>query len=222
MAFNHQLWFAASGAMLACYSNTSINPEVIHFLDRVLRGLLRIDPSGRIIHRISIQRHSKLVAMSNGLIDVINSLRRTNSSHSKNHMPYKEMGYHAFNMYAFSLLKQCMPQHPLWQSPKFISALIFMNKAELIHGLENNIYGYPYNPPGFEVPFAIQEFSHLSSFSKSREWWVEQQLNRCYNKEENMMNRSTEDKNTHSARLYESTRLKDMEISINGFYTAPH
>jgi hypothetical protein len=218
MAFNHQLWFAAAGAILDSNSNNLINPEIIRFLDCVLEFFLKIDQSGRIIHRISLQKSSKSPTMLNSIIGSINSLRRPNSLQNKNNqMPYKEIGYHAFNMYAFSMLKQCIPEHPLWQSSNFNSALEFMNKAEFINGLENNIYGYSYNPPGFEVAFAMQEFSDLLSFSKPVEWWVGQQLKRCYDTRGNMMNRSTEDENTLAARIYELTRLKDMDIAIDGY-----
>ncbi len=215
MAFNHQLWFATAGAILDSNSNSSINSEIIRFLDCAHDFSLKIDQSGRITQRISFQKSSKSPTMLNSIIGSINSLRRPNSLQNKNNqMPYKEIGYHAFNMYAFSMLKQCIPEHPLWQSANFNSALEFMNKAEFINGLEDNIYGYPYNPPGFEVAFAMQEFSEHLSFSKSGEWWVEQQLSRCYNKEKNMMNKSTEDETTLAARLYESTRLKDIEINL--------
>jgi len=206
MVFNHQLWFAASGAMLG---SDLINSNIELFMDRSMESHLRLDQSGRIIHVIS-----KPYTRKNTIIELIYSLRRPISSvKNNNQIAHKEIGYHAFNMYAFSMLKQCMPELPLWQSSKFISALSFMNKEEFVNGLENNVYGYPYNPPGFEVAFTIQAFSSCFSFSKSREWWVEQQLQRCYSTDKKMLNRSPDDEETLSARLYEATRLKDMEIS---------
>ncbi len=209
MAFNHQLWFAAAGAILDSNSNNSINTEIIRFLDCAQEFLLKIDCSGRILQRI------KRPFTKSNRNSIISFLRRPICSHKRNNkMEYKEIGYHAFNMYAFSILKQCIPEHPIWQSSNFNSALEFMNKAEFIDGLEDNIYGYPYNPPGFEVAFAMQEFPSLFSFTKPIKWWVEQQLSRCYNKEKNMMNKFTEDENTLAARLYESTRIKDLEIMI--------
>ncbi len=215
MAFNHQLWFATAGAILDRNSNNSINSEVERFLDRVLELHLRIDPSGRIIHRMAPPRISNSPSTLHRIKESIYSLRRQACLQKKNNqMEYKEIGYHAFNMYAFSMLKQRIPEHRLWYSDKFISALNYMNSVDFIDGLENNIYGYPYNPPGFEVAFSIQEFSPVFTSVKPVEWWVEQQLSRSYNRETNMMHQSTEDENTLAARLYESTRIKNLEIMI--------
>ena len=210
MTFNHQLWFASAGSLLDRYSDNSISSMITRFLDRVSESHLNIDRSGRIIH--AIIRPSKPLST---VFESIAFLRRRNSSHKMNHqMASKEIGYHAFNMYAFSMLKQYMPEHPLWHSKKFLSTLEFMNKLEFMNGLENNIYGYSYNLSGFEVAFTIQEFRSLSSFTKSVEWWVGEQLRRCYNHDEKMLNRLAEDKETLSARLYEATRLKDIKIHI--------
>jgi hypothetical protein len=210
MTFNHQLWFASAGSLLDRNSDNSISSVIARFLDCVLESYLNIDRSGRIIHSILMPSTSL-----NKMVKLVYSLRRPGNAYMKNKARTdKEIGYHAFNMYAFSMLKQYIPGHPIWQSAKFLSALKFINEVEFINGLENNIYGYPYNPPGFEVAFTIQEFSSFVSFSKSPEWWVEQQLQRCYGMEERMMSKLTEDKETLSARLYEATRLKDMEVKI--------
>jgi hypothetical protein len=207
MTFNHQLWFAASGAML---DNDLINSEISLFIDHAMEYNLSLDPSGRIIHGIS-----RPFAKNNKRHALMSFFRRPKHANIENtQATQKEIGYHAFNMYAFSMLKQRMPELPFWQSSKFLSALGFINNEEFIAGLENNIYGYPYNPPGFEVALTIQEFSTYLSFSKSREWWVEQQLRRCYDTEKKMLSRSTEDEKTLSARFYEATRLKDMEAEI--------
>jgi hypothetical protein len=129
-------------------------------------------------------------------------------------MASKEIGYHAFNMYAFSILRQQMSDLPLWNSSKFLTALSFIDKEEFVSGLENSIYGYPYNPPGFEAAFTIQEFSSSVSFSRSQEWWVAQQLHRSYDSETKMFSRSREDEKSVTARFYEATRLADMEIKL--------
>lgn len=210
MTFNHQLWFASAGSLLDRDSDNSISSVITRFLDCILTSHLNIDRSGRIIHSILMPTTSL-----KKMVKSIFFLRGSNNIYTKNKSKTtKEIGYHAFNMYAFSMLKQYIPEHPLWQSTKLLSTLNFINKAEFVNGLENNIYGYPYNPPGIEVAFTIQEFSSLVSFSKSPKWWVEQQLRRCYDMNEMMMSKLTEDKETLSARIYEAVRLKDMEVNI--------
>jgi hypothetical protein len=209
ITFNHQLWFAAAGAILSSNSDSSFNSMVIRFLDRALESNLKIYSSGCISHTISNQ------VLRSNIINKLVCFLRKNLYKKSNQMSYKEIGYHAFNMYAFSLLKQYLPDHPIWKNIKFLSALNFLNKKEFVNGLGNNIFGYYYNLSGFEVAFTIQEFCSLLSFSKSEKWWVEQQLRCCYNSDEKMLSRSTEDKETLSARLYEATRLKDLEVMID-------
>jgi len=214
MAFNHQLWFAAAGSMLNDVSYNPIKAMIVRFLDCVLESHLSIDTSGRIIHQIvkpvpTLSRPRKIYNL------LRSSFRRHNKAdyRESDWLTNKEVGYHAFNMYAFSMLKQYIPEHPLWQSTKFMLTLQYLNKEEFISGLENNLYGYTYNLSGFEVAFTIQEFRSILSFSKSEQWWVDQQLQRCYDIDSKMLNRATEDKETLSARLYEATRLKDIEVS---------
>jgi hypothetical protein len=75
--------------------------------------------------------------------------------------------------------------------------------------LSNNIYGFPYNPPGFEVPYALSVLSDLTSddIVEISSWWINEQFSRCYNSETEMMDRNTEDYLTHTARIYEVMRL---------------
>ncbi len=76
--------------------------------------------------------------------------------------------------------------------------------------LENNRYGYPYNPVGFEVAFALDVFG--DNAHKEQTWWLSQQLSRCYDWDAHLMRLGTEDPVTHAARLYESTRLPDLAV----------
>lgn len=211
MTFNHQLWFAAAGAMLDGDKEGKIQRQVARFLDRVQKAHLRTARSGRITH--SLRLSSSLRGISGAAAYTLRHPRQVIKQNTK--MTHKEIGYHAFNLYGFCLLYQHFPMHPLWQSKKFMPTLRFMNSREYVKGLENNRFGYPYNPPGFEVAFTMQVFgSHLSSVLKPADWWVEQQLKLCYDVREKMMNRNTEDKETLAARLYEATRLQDMKVKI--------
>lgn len=211
MTFNHQLWFAASGTLLCKSSDDQIGCMIREFLDHVLESHLRVDRSGRIVHAITWPS-----VKSNSINRLRSFLRRPYIRQKTDYkMISKEIGYHAFNMYAFSILKQYMPDHPLWKSDKFLSTLGFMDEPEFIEGLENNMYGYSYNLSGFETAFTIQEFRTHFPFSKTEEWWVEQQLRRCYNIDKQMLSRSTEDEKTLSARLYEATRLRDVEVRMS-------
>ena len=54
MTFNHQLWFAAAGGLLAGRGCTSIDAQVRRFLDR-LPELLKTFPSGLIWHPLVLE-----------------------------------------------------------------------------------------------------------------------------------------------------------------------
>ena len=209
-AFNHQLWFAAAGAMLS-RSNSSLLPDYLNkFLDQMAHLHLQIDRSGRIIHCINLQfNHRRMKGVFDKIKHPAALLLRDNRS------VHKEIGYHSFNLYALSILYKYLPDHSFWSDRRFTALLAYVNNSEFIQGLSTNKYAYPYNPAGFEVSFALESFQpYFSSMMHSESWWLEQQFKRCYNKDERMMNRNTEDPLTLAARLYEATRLQDMDIDI--------
>ncbi len=230
--FNHQLWFAACASLLKGKKHQEINERVICFLNFLDENLTILD-NGLIYHSIENQLIGKqfdsldklyLKETTKRLLHSlgfgkwkINETRRQ----FKERMIYKSIGYHQFNMYAFAMLKESVPDHPFWKSPEFKRLVDFLVSDEFKNRISDNIYGYPYNPPGFEVPFALSlltdlakdELVHLCS------WWVNEQFKRCYNPETRMMDRNTGDPLTHTARVYELARLpisilKRIEVDI--------
>ena len=129
-------------------------------------------------------------------------------------MKQKEIGYHSFNLYAFSLLKCQYPNHPFWQNKSFISSLDYMRSESYEEEVKTSKYGYPYNPPGFEVPFVLNTFYANEDTHKQQSQWVSKQLSKSYDFDANLMSKNTEDKSTHAARIYEATRLSDLQLSI--------
>jgi hypothetical protein len=207
MTFNHQLWFAASGALLEPDPQGEVGARVARFLDRTLETHLKVDPSGRIAHFVPSPRRRGMPLRL--LARALQPLRRLRRSPA---MVRKEIGYHAFNLYAFALLRGALPGHALWRSPKLLAALRFVSTPEYVRGLEDNPFGYPYNPPGFEVAFAAQTFADVWAGGQPGSWWVGQQLQRTYDPQTRLLGRQTSDQHTLAARLYEATRLADMAI----------
>jgi hypothetical protein len=116
-------------------------------------------------------------------------------------------------MYAFALLYQAFPDHPIWTNKKFKAAVTFLSTDEYVTGLERNCYGFPYNPAGFETAYTLQVFSaHACGPYINPSWWVAQQIARCYSIKHHMLNRNTTDPETLSARLYEATRIRNTEL----------
>ena len=212
--FNHQLWFAAAGGLLSkSYQADDINSKVCRFLD-CLTDNFKVHPSGLIKHLVSLQlfptrKRINTLAEQTWKIKYLKATLK-----NRQYMKQKEIGYHSFNLYAFSLLKRQYPNHPFWQNKSFISSLDYMRSESYEKEVETSKYGYPYNPPGFEVPFILDTFYADEDTRKQQSQWVSKQLSKSYDFDANLMSKSTEDKNTHAARIYEATRLSDLQLSI--------
>jgi hypothetical protein len=125
---------------------------------------------------------------------------------------WKSIGYHAFNTYAFAFLKQHIPQHDVWHSPIFAKIEQYLHTTHYKLALEaENLYGYPYNPPGFEVPVSLAYLSDMDDkeLVEAAQYWVNNQLGKNYTQSTQMLDRNTTDPQTLTARIYEITRLPD-------------
>ena len=218
--FNHQLWFAACASLLNTPRREKIRDRVSRFMECLSENLSVLE-SGLIYHPIerNIKQNDWSLSAKSKLRNVVESLiplllkRKGQSRHNddefREKMIYKSVGYHQFNMYAFAMLKESLPDHPFWQSSEFERSCKFLLSDEFKDCLSNNIYGYSYNPPGFEVSYALSVFANLSihELVEISSWWVNEQIKRCYSPETRMMDRNTEDHSTLTARIYELTRL---------------
>jgi len=216
--FNHQLWFAACASLLNTPRREEIRGRIFRFMECLPKNLSVLD-SGLIYHPIERNLNNIGFGISTKLkldksVKLILSLltkRKLQANHKaqREKMIYKSVGYHQFNMYAFGMLKESLPDHPYWQSTIFKQSVKFLLSNEFKDRLSNNVYGFPYNPAGFEVPYILSVLSDLTSeeIADISSWWVNEQLRRCYNPKTKMMDRNTEDYLTLTARIYELTRL---------------
>ncbi len=202
--FNHQLWFAASGALVYEATGNKYIGDLIHtFLTRLPDNFFTY-PSGLIRHK-----SSKFLAKT--------PLHRLKNFYQirggGTYLKMKAEGYHSFNLYAFALLKTVFPDHNFWGHPRIRKALEYATTSNHRQKVAESKYGYPYNPPGFEVAYAMQVFGLLDD--KEISSWVSEQIRRCYNFDTNLMSGGgTADENTAIARIYEATRLKDYELVL--------
>ena len=220
--FNHQLWFAACASKLKSSRRNKILNRVICFLDKLNLNLTLLD-NGLIYHPIINQiniNENKLFLrpylrnIAKELLSFIRQmLGKTNNLDRmyQEKMVNKSVGYHQFNMYAFGILKESLSEHPFWESSEFKQTVKFLLSDEFKNGLSDNIYGFPYNPPGFEIPYALSVLTDISESElvEISSWWVNEQFRRCYNPETRMMDRNTEDSLTHTARIYELANLSN-------------
>lgn len=209
MTFNHQLWFAAAGALLLSACDGRIKQRVLRFMDRLPENL-DLYPNGLIRHPLKIKNST--ISRSQRFKQLGRNLLRKPKPKRDSKLYQKSLGYHAFNLYALALLKQQIPLHLFWQSVQIRQVLAYIEAEEFVQGLDQNEYGYPYNPPGFEVAYALEVFGDQAR--PMQVWWVAEQIRRCYDLETHMMSRGTRDPVTHAARLYEATRLPDLDLQI--------
>mgnify|MGYP006286995195 CR=1 FL=1 len=212
MTFNHQLWFAATGLMISDNVDDEVGRRIFMFLERVSTHLL-INRSGRIKHfvkPISYCRHilrSAFRFLTNPILTL---------TENKN-LRVKEIGYHAFNLYAFSLIKNMLPNHPIWQTQKISSVIRYLSRDEYIRGVENNYYSFQYNPIGIEVAFSILTFADPMEENVTRlaQEWIEKQLHYTFDLKSCLMQKNTNDPATLAARVYELTRIPDLSMDIS-------
>ena len=210
VTFNHQLWFAACGSAIPDLDDGVIGGRVLRFLDRAASAHLgRVSRGGRIRHHLAASGWAGRAA------NVLAALSRPRRSvEARRAAMTKEIGYHAFNLYAFAMLRNSLPAHPLWASGRLARAVAYVHTQEFVGGLDQSEFAYGYNPTGFEVAYALEVLDHHGgSTAERRRWWVDRQLARTFDYEQWSMTLGTNDPPTLAARLYQATRLADVPLS---------
>lgn len=216
--FNHQLWFAYAVAPLRKYS-TKIAFELRLFLKNLPVNLTLIKPSNLIFHPIDRNLSSPDSSIMLKARRYAGAFLR-NYSGQRRKIDYAEeweqvsVGYHVFNLYAFSLLRLDFPEHDFWQSRRFKDAANAMFDASFIRKLKDNPYGYAYNAPGFEVPVAAHFLSDVLG-DIAHDWtnyFFNSQIQKTYDASKKSFSRNTPDPATLTARIYELTRLPVDEL----------
>lgn len=218
MTFNHQLWFAAIGALLQSKleKQSKISHQVATFMD-MIEDHLSVNSSGLIHHTMNSKFplrkgiHLLYKHPNPPLRSILNQINKSINSTSKGHSG-RRIGYHSFNMYAFGLLYRVFPEHSFWKSADFRSTLSYISSIGYREDLEDNKYGYKYNPSGFEIAYTLQEFCMGSRATQER--WVSVQLEKHHNFDRNLHDREAEDPDTLAARMYEATRLSNLSVNL--------
>ncbi|WP_144868463.1 agl cluster protein AglQ [Hyella patelloides] len=209
MTFNHQLWFAAIGSILAKYASEEVKHRIMCFMSKTPQNFA-VYSSGVIRHLLTLNKFEWRKKLEYSLNRPMFNLSKVLQNNHQ--LAYKAIGYQSFNLYAFALLKQVYPDHHLWANKTFKTALEYSQSKKYFDDVENNDYGYPYNPTGLEMPFVIQVFSQINQLMQTK--WLSKQINLCYDFDKNMMTKNTKDPVTLSSRLYEATRLPNLDIEI--------
>lgn len=214
--FNHQLWFAACSAPLIKYYPHVIDADITRFIDRLNKNIF-ILPEGLIWHEIPYKAdfRSRLGHLLNQICTLSSGILGNYDSECKkinktNRLYLKSAGYHAFNLYAFVRLREIFSDYAFWSSDKFRRAVNYLDSDEYKYLLKaENTYGYPYNAPGFEIPFIKYMICHSSDFKAGMNGlsYIEEQIQQTFNSESYLFDRGNPDPKTLTARIYELSRI---------------
>jgi hypothetical protein len=202
LTLNHQLWFAAAGAVLAPLAAAEVGARVRAFLDALPRALA--------VHRDGAVRHpvspAAAVRRAPGL-----ALRLARDRvRRRADLREKAVGYHAFNLHALATLRTRLPGHCFFATPGFERAWRYAGSAGFRPALAENRYAWPYNPCGLEMAWALEVFAPDSR--EAQAGWVAEQLRRHFDPRADLLSRATPDPATLAARLYEAARLGDLRV----------
>lgn len=218
---NHQLWFVASLIEVNTILNDKrISGEINSFMKKLV-GNFEVNKIGRIHHSIVIRpRCTDLVKqrIKKVLLEIYESV-------GKPSMKYKEEGYHIFNLMALARIYDKCPKYDFFNSASFHKAIEYVNSEVFFDGLLDqrvdldislnndinnedekciNIYGYPYNVPGFEIMYINDVL---------KDTFKEDVVGRCVNQqisllldEKGLLTKCCYDKKTINYRVYEYYR----------------
>lgn len=216
LTFNHQLWFAAAGGLLAHHSRVpdEVHQQVLRFLDE-LESNITVTNEGVIEHpfkpRLHPVKYTKIcfdIARTGQLRKIA---RGALESEVSDGMVDKAIGYQSFNLYGLALLAEQFPKHSIWDSSSVGRSIAFVNTTQFRDRLDDNPYGYPYNVSGFELAYVEEILGEGNTQRQTA--WIERQLERTYDESVPTVGAHTEDTSTVGARLYEATRIADISVS---------
>ena len=208
--FNHQLWFASSAARLSDLGSQNATLRVASFLEK-LHLNFSVNNFGLIRHRIHFHWWDKYLESGSFLHKLYAHYDkfRTNSDNLLDPIK-RDFGYHAFNLHAFAVLHRFYPQHFFWKSFEFFHAMKFSRSDHHKANLLDNKYACPYNPVGFEMALALQEFYNYEM--EERRNWIAFQITTLTDSSIAEYGWQTDDPITSQARLYEAVELDDISI----------
>lgn len=227
MTFNHQLWFAAAGAVLDQRGtvDTAVSRRVDRFLDE-LASTMQLHDSGAIAHLLEpafdpvkyatifadgLKRGTAHKMVASGL----GRLLPTGETDAETDEWYERaVGYHTFNLYALGLLYEYAPTHEFWDTETFRNCLSYAQSDEFQRAIDENPYGYPFNVTGIEMAFVLETFGELldGDVWERQRVWLSRQFDRTYDPDTGRLSKNTPDPITLTARLYEATRLPDIDL----------
>ena len=193
--FNHQLWFAMSGLKIVkSQNNKLIKKRCFDFFNSIYKNI-KIHKNGRIGQSIQLGFKEDIIKYN---------LKKILKRDQLKYMKLKEIGYHSFNTYAFSIINELYPEIDFFQSSSYIKILKYLCSNEYMENIYVSEYGFKYNPPGFEVlkTYLINK-GYLSNISHFIQELLDYHIKYNFDHIKCSFVNNVHDKNTSSARIYE-------------------
>lgn len=219
LTFNHQLWFAACASCLCNYSG-EVRALISSYLDRLAEHL-QVDERGYVRHEIPKPEHMAMKAPSlkprlarTLYVKLVPKSIRKRRVPGRVTDPVKRgAGYHAFNLHALGMLADVFAEHSVWKENVIQQIWETVENPAFEAALEDNVYGSPYNPAGFEIAYAASFFAQESKREKIQRHWLNWQVCRHWNPATGLMDLNCPDPVTLAARLYEGVTLSELPVS---------
>lgn len=195
LTFNHQLWFAMSGFLILKFTkNKIIEKTCLAFMEKIFQNLI-VSNKGRINH----------VVKSNFKNDYLKHyVKKVLRKKEVDYMKLKEIGYHAFNTFAFSKILSLFPNLEFFKTKIYQKIINYILSNEYSKGILESHYGFPYNPPGFEALYTYQlNYNILKKGENQISKLLEIQQKNHFDRKSNNFSKNVHDKNTSAARIYE-------------------
>lgn len=237
---NHQIWFAASSALLGSELG---EPLILNSVDKFLDNLeqnTKISEEGRFSMAINpksffkakywslalrtTQTYTvirKALLFKEGYWKSVKYLAEICFSKAlKKHNKEMEIGYQAFHMYALAILYKYNPLHSFWRSETFTKTLKYMTNQEFLIDVMENTYGIGYNPPGIEIAYSLEAFQNMYNSDKQQDIdkiitnLLRLQFQKTFNHDTSLMENVKFDNETYAARLYECARISETKLNI--------
>lgn len=195
--FNHQLWFAATGAILV-RCGIGVHGPIRNFIDNKVANMKQY-PNGLIHHSnpyfIANNAKQKLLSFARHARVLMNGEKVYTMS----------VGYHTFNTYALALIEKCMPDLEIASMGSVRRALGFLGSEEFQSNVGRSPYSFAYNPPGFEAAFSLSVLDGVVEPLEIPLMRAQVELN--YDETAGHFTKNVADVYTSAARVYEAARL---------------
>lgn len=218
--FNHQLWFAAAGALINNFKKDQSIQDMVNRFIKKLPDNITIRKNGRIGHFTYNDKNgilNKPVLLYKNIKSFVGEVKNSQS------LAYKEAGYQTFNLLGMALLQDNV-SYPIsfFKSRKFKKCIQYVFSEEFFDALCNadrtkdsthvpsqlnvsfNVFSFAYNSPAFELPRVIKCFCNGErSYEEIIKRFMEKQKELTYDNSKHLFSKNTDDPYTLTARIYE-------------------